>query len=266
MTSQQIKSIPEALLKLKAALEEGKRDDAPTKSGGKERHFAHDQHSKTKESTQKPAKRTAASEQWRKKTTTKPFVENTPKHEKTSSEKAANTPKLHVESKPIPLSRNERVKTALAWLYETFPNLFRMNDRLPLKIGITQDIAAWIDAHKISEQTVNDAEVGIESQIPFMPSKTAVRDAITVYTNTPQYQKALLNNDKRFDLDGNDVGVVEEQQKAHADQRNATIQAAIQVQVEKREALRERRKMIAEAWRAEKEAKKIAESAPDIVS
>ena len=59
---------------------------------------------------------------------------------------------------------------------------------------------------------------------------------------------------------------MEEQQKAHADQRNATIQAAIQVQVEKREALRERRKMIAEAWRAEKEAKKIAESAPDIVS
>jgi sRNA-binding protein len=263
MAHEQTKPIHEALLKLKAALEEGKRDETPAKSASKEEHSSRDQHRKTKESTQKPAKRTAAPEQWRKKTATKPYVENNAKHEKSSSEKTPNIPKIHVESKPIPLSRNERVKTALAWLYDTFPKLFKANDRLPLKIGITQDVAAWIDTHKTPEQHVKNADVGTEPQTPFIPSKTAIRDAITVYTSSVQYQKSLLNNDKRYDLDGNEVGIVEEQQKAHADQRNAKIEAAIQVQVEKREALRERRKMIAEAWRTEKEAKKAAESTSD---
>lgn len=274
MKSEQIKSIPEALLKLKAALEEGKRDEATTKSTGKDQRFAHAQHSKAKESKQKSARRTGVQEQWPKNAVKKAPAESQakrdssrPTQETKSSEKTASTFKSPVASKPIPLSRNERVKTALAWLYDTFPNLFKMNDRLPLKIGITQDVAAWIDAHKTTEQSLNDAtETQTDIQAPFMPSKTAVRDAITVYTSSIQYQKSLLNNDKRYDLDGNEVGVVEEQQKVHADQRNAKIEAAIQVQIEKREALRERRKMIAEAWRAEKEAKKAAESSPVIVA
>ncbi len=276
MAPHQTKSIPEALLKLKAALEDGKRDDAPAKSVTKESHK--EPHS-TQDRTKKPAlnasARTTNQPKWNNNKTTKEGSAkshntrdaNRPKYEKTAAEKAEGKPKPHVESKPIPLSRNERVKTALAWLYETFPNLFKVNDRLPLKIGITQDVAAWINAHKTPEQPFNDtAEMQTETTPPFIPSKTAVRDAITVYTNTPLYQKSLLNNDKRYDLDGNEVGVVEEKQKAHADQRNATIQAAIQAQVEKRDALRERRKMIAEAWRAEKEAKKAAEPALDIVN
>lgn len=265
MKSEQIKSIPEALLKLKAALEEGKRDDVLTKSTNKEQLSSHNQHSKTKKPESKPSIRVATLPKWNNKTTKDASFKNTAKQEKVSPEKTTNTPKPHIDSKPIPLSRNERVKTALAWLYDTFPNLFKMNDRLPLKIGITQDVAAWIDAHKTSEQPVNEAdETQTEAQIPYIPSKTAVRDAITVYTSSPLYQKSLLNNDKRYDLDGNEVGIVEEQQKAHADQRNAKIEAAIQLQAEKREALRERRKMIAEAWRAEKEAKKAAESVSDV--
>lgn len=271
MASHQTKSISEALLKLKAALEEGKRDDAPAKSGSKEVHPAQDR-------TIKPAHKSPTKKlrltKWENKTAKEGSTKNYntrdtnhPKSEQASHEKADRKSKPHVESKPIPLSRNERVKTALAWLCETFPNLFKANDRLPLKIGITQDVAAWIDVHKaLAEPGDDTADIQAEALTPFIPSKTAVRDAITVYTNTPQYQKALLSNDKRYDLDGNEVGIVEEKQKEHADQRNAKIEAAIQVQVEKREALRERRKMIAEAWRAEKEAKKAAESAPDIVT
>ncbi|MES2608216.1 MAG: ProQ/FinO family protein [Pseudomonadota bacterium] len=268
MAPHQTKSIPEALLKLKAALEEGKRDGVPSTSKDKEPHSGHNN---VKKPESKSPARTETSPKWKNKTAkeTSPENHNTyktnhSKHEAAPLEKTEHKPKPHIESKPIPLSRNERVKTALAWLYETFPNLFKMNERLPLKIGITQDVAAWIDARKKLEQPSGDVvEIQTEAQTPFTPSKTAVRDAITVYTNTPLYQKALLNNDKRYDLDGQAVGVVEEQQKAHADQRNTLIEAAIQVQVKKREELRERRKMIAEAWRTEKEAKKDPDLASD---
>ena len=271
MASHQTKSIPEALLKLKAALEEGKRDEMPAKSAGKEVHLTQDK--AIKPAYKSPTKK-VGQPKWENKTVKEGSTKNhntrdtnRPRHEQASHEKTNCKPKPHIESKPIPLSRNERVKTALTWLCETFPNLFKANDRLPLKIGITQDVAAWIDAHKTLAEPGGDAtDIQVEALTPFIPSKTAVRDAITVYTNTPQYQKALLSNDKRYDLDGNEVGIVEEKQKEHADQRNAKIEAAIQVQVEKREALRERRKMIAEAWRAEKEAKKAAESAPDIAT
>lgn len=256
MASESTKSIPEALLKLKAALEDGKRDEV-IQSARNDKNSRSAAQNKTKRIPSKPTKPTRdfvshGATRIQKEVSVKRVV----KTEQPDSDGKKNI-KKNVDSKHIPLSQNERVKAALAWLYETFPNLFNASNRLPLKIGITQDVAAWIDAHRKSiESAAGDTEKQGEESIVFMPSKTAVRDAITVYTNALHYQKALLTNDKRYDLDGNEVGVVEEKQKEHADQRNAKIEAAIQLQAEKREALRERRKMIAEAWRVEKEAKK----------
>jgi sRNA-binding protein len=261
MTSHSVKTIPEALLKLKAALEEGKYDDVPKKRTAQE--HVHATNEKPKRNSYKQHVSNAA---------TKKIA-----HEKVGAHRAIN---LKVENKkdaeilsggqkpqrenekPIPLGKNERVKTALAWLYKTFPDVFRIHDRLPLKIGITSDVAAWIDAHQqkqiqSSDDSVSEAEN--VTQMPYIPSKTAIRDAITVYTSSRLYQKTLLQNDKRYDLSGNEAGVVEEQQKAHANQRNATIEAAIQVQVEKREAFRERLKISEELRKAEQQAKGAAD-------
>lgn len=257
MTSESTKSIPEALLKLKAALEEGKRDEVVQPMRNKQS-SALEKQKKTKKMPQKSFAPTRNFVQHQaKKTEKNTFPKGEINPEQTNTDVQNNT-KKHINSKHIPLSQNERVKAALAWLYETFPNLFNVNNRIPLKIGITHDVAAWIDAHnkKSTEEFSGYTATQREEKTVFIPSKTAIRDAITVYTNALQYQKALLNNNKRYDLDGNEVGVVEEKQKEHADQRNAKIEAAIQAQAEKREALRERRKMIAEAWRAEKDAKK----------
>ena len=256
MTSESTKSIPEALLKLKAALEEGKRDEVVQPARNKQK-SALEKQKKTKKMMQKSSAPTRNFAQHQAKKTEKNTFLNGEINLEQTNTNAQNNTKKHINSKHIPLSQNNRVKAALSWLYETFPNLFNVNNRIPLKIGITHDVAAWIDAHKKSTEEVSgDTENQREENIVFIPSKTAIRDAITVYTNALQYQKALLNNNKRYDLDGNEVGVVEEKQKEHADQRNAKIEAAIQAQAEKREALRERRKMIAETWRTEKDAKK----------
>jgi hypothetical protein len=231
MTNDSIKNIPEALLRLKAALEDGKRDE-------KTQHATSQNHTKNthpkKEKSKEPFKESVINPNVR--IRIKPTHVQKSKSDQVSAEAVNQTPdvavaKKPVQAKPVPLRHNERVKAALAWLHETFPNLFKANDRLPLKIGITQDVAAWIDAKKAALESapVELTDEGAAATEPlFIPTKTAVRDAITVYTSTHLYQQALLKNDKRYDLDGNDVGIVEDTQKAHADQRNSRIEAAIQ--------------------------------------
>jgi len=280
-----IKVIPESLLRLKAALEEGKRDEA------KKPDPLHILPPKRNNSTSNPVIAQSAPKRHNPRDITiktdRPSIKEpaqlvSEQTKMTAPQQTKMTAPQHTKpaNKPIPLSRNERVKTALNWLYDTFPNVFKRQDRLPLKIGITHDLAIWIDSEILRQKQSepNDASVShsvesddaAASQISevkaesYMPSKKSIRDAITVYTNTPYYQKALVENDKRYDLDGKEVGSVEEQQKLHANQRHTRITAAIQVYTEKREALQERRKMIAETWRAEKQAKK--EEQPEVQS
>ncbi|MES2253174.1 MAG: ProQ/FinO family protein [Pseudomonadota bacterium] len=259
MENKIIRIIPESLLMLKAALEEGKRDEA--KKSDDIRNSTNKRNNRTDNygmSQPAPKKQTPINISVK----TDDANIKAPAQSVSEQNKMIAAPQTKKnESKPIPLSRNERVKTALIWLYETFPNLFKRQDRLPLKIGITHDVTVWIDAEilrqKQSESCDETTSQANEPKIEaYIPSKKSIRDAITVYTNTPYYQKALLENDKRYDLDGNEVGSVEEKQKLHANQRHTLITAAIQVHTEKREALQERRKMIAETWRAEKNAKK----------
>jgi hypothetical protein len=225
MTVDSTKNIPEALLKLKAALEDGKRDEkSPSENAPVKTKAADLKRPIRLRVTPAPSAVAATSK-------SAPTSAHTPTL--TPDATSASTPARKTapkQERPIPLRQNVRVKAALAWLYETFPQLFKPQDRVPLKIGIMQDIAVWVDAQNANADPAAEAAP--------IPSKTAIRDAITVYTGSILYQQAILHNDKRYDLDGTEVGIVEEQQKAHADQRNSRIEAAIQAGKERAERRR----------------------------
>ncbi len=177
--------------------------------------------------------------------------------EEVSKPVRASDIKLSVEDRHVLLSKSERVACALQWLHDTFPNLFKEQGQLPMKIGTTHDISDWIDGCKNTHHSEGDThtEANATSEIP---SKTAIRDAIRMYTNTPQYQKALQDNDKRYDVNGVEFGVVEEQQKEHAEHRRTSREAGTHAQAAKHKALTERRKRIAATWHLENQAKKKA--------
>ncbi|MES2607512.1 MAG: ProQ/FINO family protein [Pseudomonadota bacterium] len=180
-------------------------------------------------------------------------------HQRNEASKPTRAPrvKLSGEEKHILLTKSERVNAALLWLHDVFPNLFKEQDCLPMKIGTTHDISDWIDAHKSAHATgisaISEAETRLE-----IPSKTAIRDAIRMYTSKPQYQKSLQENGKRYDLNGSEFGIVEEQQKEHAGERKKENEAGTQEQAFKRQALKERRKRIAATWHVESQAKRKA--------
>ncbi|MDP3372086.1 MAG: ProQ/FinO family protein [Candidatus Paracaedibacteraceae bacterium] len=207
-------TISEQLLKLKAAFEDGQRVEEP--KAMKTSHVEIKQNSI-------PTKKTF-------KIKAKPNLTNAPKRNDMGTASATQETATavqekqtaHKNAKSIPLNKNERVIAALQWLYATFPALFKKESKLPLKIGILQDI---FDARP------EDA-----------PSKKSIRDAISLYTGSVYYQKAILENEKRYNLNGEEIGVVEDKQKEYADQRHTIISAAIQVQAQKRQAYREQQR------------------------
>ena len=211
--------ISEYLLKLKAALEEGKRDPM---------------HGLEKK--QKTAKAEARHVNYAA-IKVKSVLPTSDKQAPATIEGnvSFDAPKKDGNQKRIPFNKNERVLSAHTYLHEKFPNIFKREEKLPLKIGILNDIFDCLDA---------DA-----------PSKKSIRDALQFYTNNYHYQKALLANDKRYDLNGVEVGVGEDKQKEHATDRHDKISAAIKERQEKRQALYERKRMIAEKWKAERFAK-----------
>ncbi len=156
-----------------------------------------------------------------------------------------------VHSKRIPLGKNERVKAALNWLCTTFPSLFNTADRLPLKLGIMHDITMWLAVQSNAENVLRESDTGAHVPAIF-PTKKAIRDALSVYTHSQQYQKSLLEKDKRYDLNGSEVGVVEAYQKDYANQQNAARKDAIHVRKVKHKALKERRKQHASMLHEEK--------------
>ena len=239
-------TIPEQLRKLKAALEDGKREDVlNTNVTVKGALNAKSQHENKHNASVGMDTDVSSANITHGALNDKSF---TPAHKE-----AVLHVKIHNEKKPIPLGKNVRVKEAGAWLIATFPNLFRQHDPLPLKIGIVNDIKRWIEVHsiacdqysEINARALNapdgagDYEV-TESNV--IPTKRAIRDAITVYVNKLSYQKVLCVGDKRYDLTGNPVDVVDALQKEHAKQRCAEIMAVRQMHAEKRQAYRERLK------------------------
>lgn len=82
-------------------------------------------------------------------------------------------------------------------LCELFPNTFSINERKPLKIGISKEILGLMK------------EGGWGSGL-------ALRKALNWYVNRQAYHKAILDHAHRFDLEGNPVEEITPDQKGHA--------------------------------------------------
>ena len=223
MTKLTVKFVPEHLLKLKAALEEEKREASCVNN----QKNLKAQHRDQKSGSNEHQKNNQKSE-----LLTAKITPNT--NDKNDDTNSPVVKKEIRQQRPIPFSRNERVMHALNWLYVTFPMLFKKHEKVPLKVGILYDIFVWLDAHK---------ENIAEESCSVLPTKTAIRDAIKFYTMNTWYQKALVEQVKRYNLEGAHVDDVQELHKTHATERQLRIEEKIKIKNEKRDAYRAKRKV-----------------------
>ena len=229
MTKLTVKFVPEQLLKLKVALEEGKRE--VMSSNDKQNQRA--QHRDQKNGSKEHPRNNQTSEQMTASITTR------------TKDDVTETPTVKKEIKqqrPVPYAQNERIMNALNWLYVTFPKLFKKQEKVPLKVGILYDILVWLDENK------NNVEDEVREE---RPTRTAIRDALTFYTNNKGYQQALVENDKRYNLEGFAVDDVHEGHKTHAIERQTKIEEIIKMKNEKRSVYHAKRKA-RDAERAQK--------------
>jgi ProP effector len=94
----------------------------------------------------------------------------------------------------------------IEFLASTWPKCFRvkLRERVPLKVGMGQDLAA------AAAGAITDEEISV---------------AMRVYVGNKRYLKALREGAVRFDLDGNPAGVVTPNEAAHARHRIDRIDA-----------------------------------------
>ena len=115
-----------------------------------------------------------------------------------TSEKAANTNKV-----------NPPVKEVIAYLAEKFPYCFSVEgEAKPVKIGLFGDLSAAL----ADDETV---------------SKTQLRQALRGYTMSWRYLAACKPNAVRVGLQGEEAGIVDEQQAEHAAQTLAQSREAV---------------------------------------
>lgn len=113
---------------------------------------------------------------------------------------------IKIEEKPkqdkkIPIYQKEVFKTAMEWLYTTFPKCFTHRDQRPLKISIFEDIMLYI------EQNVEEAN---------RPSKRGIRLALATYTRNRFYLKACTDGAKRVNLNGEDAEAITSSEAEYA--------------------------------------------------
>ena len=115
-----------------------------------------------------------------------------------TSEKASNTNKV-----------NPPVKEVIAYLAEKFPYCFSVEgEAKPVKIGLFGDLSAAL----ADDETV---------------SKTQLRQALRGYTMSWRYLAACKPNAVRVGLQGEEAGIVDEQQAEHAAQTLAQSREAV---------------------------------------
>ncbi len=115
-----------------------------------------------------------------------------------TSEKAANTNKV-----------NPPVKEVIAYLAEKFPLCFSVEgEAKPVKIGLFEDLSAAL----ADDETV---------------SKTQLRQALRGYTMSWRYLAACKPNAVRVGLQGEEAGIVDEQQAEHAAQTLAQSRESV---------------------------------------
>ncbi len=96
--------------------------------------------------------------------------------------------------------KREGIKTALGWLYEKFPACFNLKDLKPLKLNIDKDLYLLLKQE--------DA-----------PSKSQLRDALAYYTRNIDYLKTVINGTHRYDLEGQQVQEITQNQIDFAQER-----------------------------------------------
>jgi ProP effector len=100
-------------------------------------------------------------------------------------------------------ARKKRYEVAigiLKSLEQLFPNCFSQTEPKPLKVHIEADLFA------------------LES-VAALGTKTAVRNALKLYTIHINYLKATLTQDDRIDLEGNPVEKIEQKHKTYAQEQ-----------------------------------------------
>jgi sRNA-binding protein len=97
-------------------------------------------------------------------------------------------------------ARKKRYEVAigiLKSLEQLFPKCFSQTEPKPLKVHIEQDLFA------------------LESVLA-LGTKTALRNALKLYTIHTNYLKAVIEQEDRYDLEGNPVEKVEQKHKEYA--------------------------------------------------
>ena len=101
----------------------------------------------------------------------------------------------------IKQQRKERAQKTLEWLIMTFPRCLSLQTPQPLKIGIREDILEAMKALQPSQD---------------IPSRKSIPLAMTLYTTSLAYYKAILNHSRRINLQGEEEGEVTDKQKGLA--------------------------------------------------
>lgn len=93
--------------------------------------------------------------------------------------------KVRKPQTPEQQAKREIFKKTLSWLCKTFPDCFNLSNPKPLKKRIEADIFIHLSENKI--------EI----------SKRSIRNVLAFYVRQNKYHKALLENQHRFNLEGN---------------------------------------------------------------
>lgn len=120
------------------------------------------------------------------------------------SKKPSPPPKKQKTAPAKPLSEKEkRIKNAMAckkvmgWLQGEYPLCFKKDGSIPLKIGILKDI---FDALPPDSKY----------------SRLSIRKALARYARSRAYREALTTHSHRYDLRGNEVGIISQEHKLAA--------------------------------------------------
>jgi len=93
--------------------------------------------------------------------------------------------KGHKLQTPEQQAKREIFKKTLSWLCQTFPDCFDLSNPKPLKRRIEADVFLHLSESKI------------------VISKRSIRNVLAFYVRQNKYHKALLENQHRFNLEGN---------------------------------------------------------------
>lgn len=120
------------------------------------------------------------------------------------TEKEQHLQQQKQKEKEAKQNKKKAIKETLTWLYEHFPDCFNLETLKPLKLNIDKDIYPYLEQ---------------EGAL----SKIKVRVALKYYTSNLDYLKALINGTHRYDLEGQQIEEITQEQKAFARVKLAEI-------------------------------------------